>query len=481
MALYSGEENRKAVLQILHMLLSSCGEQFEVTDKDEDGLFLSRLIDETSREFYGRRLACPTTVEHNYDVTSVLLAVLRECLITHRWLAALRVLMTVVHRLPKHYGRTVLHCVLELCSQLSLSLPDSLVLQLKTYAELTEYQVAAECFMWQVAAGQRLSACRATLAPLARRRPVQGRDDLRDRLLVRAYDGLASYAQYLDAHRTLEHLISDSEKELRDETSIRMKACARDALEKWDGLVDFPGVWDVFVMKQVELMEQAEDLDGAEDVLLKYAGHRHRSDDRDWSTEVWPNALHLLYAFYERHPHPDNDSRRLEVLEQLCSLVPSHHLTLTLYGTWRDDVAMKQEKDRIGLLFGLLDYAAWRDDQRPWRLLCRELIHCASSPEPDHTSSQFTADLDAVRRAWTVRKDWWPPYHFIDACLSSLPSDETMSLIGFKASVAHLLLSASNSYTLRALSLADRVTVKTKGVSQLKKVVRKWSTLLLDS
>jgi len=70
-----------------------------------------------------------------------LLAVLRECMLTHRWVAALRVLTSVVHRLPKHYGRTVLHCVLELCSQLSLPLTDSLLLQLKTYAELTEHEV----------------------------------------------------------------------------------------------------------------------------------------------------------------------------------------------------------------------------------------------------------------------------------------------------------------------------------------------------
>ena len=83
----------------------------------------------------------------------------------------------VVHRLPKRYGRTVLHCVLELCAQLSLPMPDSLMLRLKSYAELTEYEVAVECFMSRAAAGQPLATCRAALALMPRNRYVPGRDD----------------------------------------------------------------------------------------------------------------------------------------------------------------------------------------------------------------------------------------------------------------------------------------------------------------
>jgi len=134
--------DRTAVVRILHMLLSACGEVSEGKDIEvEEGLHLSQLIDRTSRQFYGRQLLKRPTNVDNFDVTSSLLAVLRECLLTHRWVAALRVLTTVVHRLPKRYGRTLLHCVLELCAQLSLPMPDSLVLRLKTYAELTEYEV----------------------------------------------------------------------------------------------------------------------------------------------------------------------------------------------------------------------------------------------------------------------------------------------------------------------------------------------------
>jgi len=109
------------------------------------------------------------------------------------------------------------------------------------------FQVAVECFMWRAAAGQPLGACRSALAPLPRRRTVPGRDDLRDRLLAHTYDGLASYAEYLDARRAVDDCdLAD------DEATTRMMSCARDALEKWDGLVDVPGVWDVFVVKQVQ-------------------------------------------------------------------------------------------------------------------------------------------------------------------------------------------------------------------------------------
>ena len=112
-------------------------------------------------------------------------------------------------------------------------------------------QVAVEGFMWRAAAGQPLSACRASLAPLPRRRHVPGRDDRRDRLLARAYDGLASYAAYLDARRTLDDGGGTLAEDGRHEAEARMTSYARDALEKWDGLVDVDGVWDVFVVKQV--------------------------------------------------------------------------------------------------------------------------------------------------------------------------------------------------------------------------------------
>jgi len=125
------------------------------------------------------------------------------------------------------------------------------------------------------------------------------------------------------------------------------------------------------------------------------------------------------------------------------------------------------------------------NDIRPWRLLARELTQCAAILDPGATSAPSTSALvDLVQRAWSVRRDWWPAYHFAAASLprsTSTPSEETVSLIGYKATVAYFLLSADNSYTQAALALVDRFVVKTKGTSTLKKVVRKASTLRLDS
>jgi len=169
------------------------------------------------------------------------------------------------------------------------------------------------------------------------------------------------------------------------------------------------------------------------------------------------------------------------------SQVPSHHLTLTLYREWckEDSGNSAPGRDRIRLLFELLDYAAWRNDIRPWRSLSRELTQCAAALDPGATSTTSTTALvDSVQRAWTIRRDWWPAYHFSPASLprsTSVPSEETVSLIGYKATVAYFLLAADNSYTQAALTLVDDFVVKTKGMSQLKKVVRNWSTLPLDS
>jgi len=75
---------------------------------------------------------------------------------------------------------------------------------------------------------------------------------------------------------------------------------------------------------QVELLEAAGDLDSAEEVLLSYAG-RHRlprGSESEFAVGVWPNALHLLYAFYERHPPPGDDQcKHIGILEELCTLV----------------------------------------------------------------------------------------------------------------------------------------------------------------
>jgi len=203
---------------------------------------------------------------------------------------------------------------------------------------------------------------------------------------------------------------------------------------------------------QVELLEWCGDLDMAEDVLIRYAGHDHQ----DFA--VWPNAMQLLYAFYERHPQPDgSDHKRVAALERLCTLVPSHPLTLTLYRIWHDEGS---DRDCVGLLFQLLDYATWRDDIRPWRMLARDLANAKSATH--------------VEAAWSIRRDWWPAYHFTTASLppeSSTQSEQTVSLIGYKATVAHFLLSPTNPYTQMALALADHTIVKTKGMSQLKKVV----------
>ena len=105
--------------------------------------------------------------------------------------------------------------------------------------------------MSRAAAGQPIASCRAALVPMAQRRYLPSRDDTHNQLLARAYAGLASYAQYLDASETLDKTSDDSKKELSDEITTRMKSYARDALENWDGLVDVPGVWDVFIVKQV--------------------------------------------------------------------------------------------------------------------------------------------------------------------------------------------------------------------------------------
>jgi len=111
-------------------------------------------------------------------------------------------------------------------------------------------QVAVECFMSRAVAGQPFTACQAALTPMPRPRYIPFRDATRERFLARTYDGLASYAQYLDARQTLEQTC-DLDEELADEVNTRMKSYARDALENWDGLVDVPGVWDVFIVKQV--------------------------------------------------------------------------------------------------------------------------------------------------------------------------------------------------------------------------------------
>jgi len=57
---------------ILRMLLSACGEVSDVGDEEDDGLWLSQLIDQRCHEVFGRQLESPINVQ-NFDVTSGLI------------------------------------------------------------------------------------------------------------------------------------------------------------------------------------------------------------------------------------------------------------------------------------------------------------------------------------------------------------------------------------------------------------------------
>ena len=426
------------MIDVLRMLLASCNKDDD-SDLNGDGRRLLLWLETAVREF---------SLGKSYKFTRTankVLITITDCFLSHRWTIALRVFMTLLSLREASHSRSMLLAFFEICLQLDLD-PNSLILHFRCFYALTDSFLSYNHFLFSVAANWDLSSIQKALTPSWPAK--QSNHIFSERPFIRFckmmrgfYCGLLAYIDYTNLRLTLP-TADDS-----DLVAQKMSACADVAKAQWEQLPGEPGVWDVFVVKYVDILERENDLKNCEEVLQTYRR----------SSAVPTNALQMLYSFYSRHGWTDTQ-QKVDLLQELCSLDESSNRVLELYQL----LAKSEDPERISLLFTYLDYATTRDNRHAWKCLSREVLRNSSG-------LASKSEVKIVSECWSEREDWWPTFHFSEHSLPDVVplSGEEMDLIALKAQVAQCFLGTENSYTLSVKALLSNCQSSRKTILRL--------------
>ncbi|XP_066279317.1 TATA box-binding protein-associated factor RNA polymerase I subunit A-like [Branchiostoma lanceolatum] len=335
-----------------------------------------------------------------------LVHLLRRALLQHNWHQAAHVMSA----LCTEY-HDVGHIMWQVGSEVLYNHPGTEPIHLQSHADnmervvtLNRFQVHLEFIFHLLSKGHLEEAYEAIKSgPLRKKRALYFTKATQPVWVpvVKAYTGLIEYGLWLQGrdkvsqlqdvsgltggYDTQESVMLDSTLTTCEETVQRYAGKAEDNFED---VLKEPGVWDIFVTKQVEMLEYYDRTEEAGKVLQSYWEKNPEN----------PNAHKYYYLFLKRHNSPDE--QKVKVLKELQKIVPSDELMLDL-------VCLKQEDDLgecLCVLFDLLDHHCWSQDIRPWQKLADILrnIHTMQSPSL----------LESVEQCWYIRRDWWPPYHF---------------------------------------------------------------------
>ena len=319
------------------------------------------------------------------------------------------------------------------------------ITQLKLLSEINAQKVVLEFFMYLMTE-KRTEDAKMQLELLPKRsKEVSSHDKVINKTLIKAYEGLIYYVEYLEAKHRRGRLLNQSAGDPFMESSVSgpgdaetqiMTSAANKAINCFSKIEGESGVWDIFVTKHVELLEFLELLETAQLVLQRNAEKNPEN----------PNALKLLFNYYCRHDC-DVDLCK-EVLQQVCAQVPSDESALRLHDILHDEGS--DMKERLTLLFDLLDYATWQNDVRPWSRLANEL--CTINEQ-----SGTVIDSGQVTDLWRIRSSWWPDYQF-DA-FTQQPGELSRAVLlqpalyQHKVAVSKFLLGVDNSYAVEIESI----------------------------
>ncbi|XP_068088973.1 TATA box-binding protein-associated factor RNA polymerase I subunit A [Hyperolius riggenbachi] len=249
--------------------------------------------------------------------------------------------------------------------------------------------------------------------------------------LVQAYKGLLDYQSWLQ--RRPQGTDSEMDYASRSSTSQDANSFSRQASIAFQEILQFPGVWDPFVLSYVELLESSGRADKAEVVLTEYAYNNKNPAN--------PNAHVYLYEFKKRNGATCD--ALIKVLKVLHSLVPSHKLMLDYSKLLRKSELSEHQQLALQVVFDLLDYSGWKQNMKAWRCLANQL-----------KASLRCGQTSWVQESWTSRRDWWPSYHFTKFHVGKdwLNSEE---LAVKKASVAIMLQGTACFYFKRVYILGS--------------------------
>ncbi|NXG42112.1 TAF1A polymerase, partial [Psilopogon haemacephalus] len=260
---------------------------------------------------------------------------------------------------------------------------------------------------------------------------------VKEKKLIQAYRGLLDYFNWCKQKNILLEHGQDGFEDLSVEQE--MHSCFRKAAVNLQEIIKIPGVWDLFVKCYVDLLEFYGDHNEARQVLNEYAYNSKFPAN--------PNAHVYLYQFLKRHG--ESKKTLISALKILHDIVPSHELMID-FNTMLQK-SKKSKKRRLGLevIFGVLDYAGWKENVKAWSCLARQIKQIIISEK----------HLEWIKEEWNPRKDWWPAFHF-SRYLAKRNWQENESLSYAKATVAGILLGKDCKYFKHVLHQGCKAQVK---------------------
>ncbi|KAK3605501.1 hypothetical protein CHS0354_004052 [Potamilus streckersoni] len=384
-----------------------------------------------------------------------LLMILRECALSHRWNEVLKILHAVV-REPKDtfvaLWKVGLH-LLYLDPDGNSALIGQLVNQLKYLSDLNCKEVILEYVFHLLDTGGKQEA-KQMIQNIPRShaiKPSREHKQYIDMLLI-GYTGLIWYVEWLDNRQKLYDQDSlDTQgvtsNPLSSNREFLMKMCAQRAISQFSKLEGEPGVWDIFITKQVQLLEYSEEMEQAQRTLKTYVENNPEN----------PNAHKYLYSFRVRNGAEEEEE--IKLLKTLADCVDSDPLVLRLCSLLQKD----SQISAVSYLFKLLDYPCWQLELSPWKMLADTLqsilINRMASDE----------EMEVIGECWKVRQSWWPVFHFTSHQVG-LKGDPNGSELDFhKAVVASILCGEDNHFVLETLKKLDFDHVQKLSIIQREK------------
>jgi len=256
-------------------------------------------------------------------------------------------------------------------------------------------------------------------------------------ILLRAYSGLFAYISWKKCRLQLEKRDLDTEDlggwshgaESATDSNLKRQVDfhGKQALVLFHDLVEQNGVWDIFLIKQVEVLKYYNQADEARRILERY---KEKNPEN-------PNAHRYLYYFLKSE---DTDKQELcNVLEDLLRVDPTSELS-EKYVKLRMHQAdqSKGVLDALGALFVKLDHAACQQGVKTWETFADTLRQYST-----------THDKKSLGELWDERADWWPQFHFRGDLVPKKDhvTELEWQLTQHKAKAARWLLGKGNPFT----------------------------------
>ncbi|RUS73236.1 hypothetical protein EGW08_018995 [Elysia chlorotica] len=323
------------------------------------------------------------------DVIPRFVGLLRECLLTHQWGKALK-LVEAMSRDMTSSDSTIWKvgtaCLLQMGESKSRLLRQ-FVKQVATLRSISVVEVLVEFLLFLLTQGN-LSEAQDLMLDLRQNSRHIGttRDPKRKsaQSLFEAYQGLIMYAQWKQAVHAQQqdefHLSQDLMSSQQSVSVSEPKLVADAAIESLSSVQDRPGVWDVFISRVVEMQTFYGNVEAARDLLTDYAAKNPNN----------PNSH--LYLYKLETSTSNRPEFRKKYLKDLIRLDPCNPLAIELYNL------TEEEQSSVSLLFDFLDFDHCSNNLAVLDLLALRL----------NSISQSATLEREVKGCWDIRRSWWP-------------------------------------------------------------------------